>query len=67
MQNPSWSEIHHFVKFLDLQLKSCEMSVFCDEKLVGDVMTGLKGFVVTFMIRMSRVRFINKADNLIRV
>ena len=56
MQNPSWSEIHHFVTFLDLQLKSCEESVFCDEALVGDVMSGLKGFVVTFMITMSRVR-----------
>lgn len=55
------------MKFLDLQLKSCEMSVFCDEALVGDVMTGLKGFVVTFMIRMSRVRSINEANNLIKV
>lgn len=55
VQNPSWSEIHHFTKFLDLQLESCENSVFCDEKFVGDVMSGLKGFVVKFMIRMSRV------------
>ena len=55
MQNPSWSEIYHFVKFLDLQLESCENSVFCDESLVGDVMSGLKGFVVKFMITMSRV------------
>ena len=30
------------------------MSVFCDEMLVGDVMSGLKSFVVKFMIRMSR-------------
>ena len=34
---------------------SCERSVFCDQTLVGDVMSGLKGFVVTFMMRMSRV------------
>ena len=54
--NPSWSEIHHFVRFLDFQLKSCEESVFCDEEFVGDVMSGLKSFVVKFMIRMSRVR-----------
>ena len=54
--NPSWSEVHHFVRFLDLQLKSCEESVFCDETFVGDVMSGLKSFVVKFMIRMSRVR-----------
>lgn len=30
------------------------MSVFCDEMLVGDIMSGLKSFVVKFMIRMSR-------------
>ena len=54
--NPSWSEVHHFVRFLDLQLKSCEESVFCDETLVGDIVAGLKSFVVKFMIRMSRVR-----------
>ena len=55
MQEPSWSEIRHFVRFLDLQLKSCEQSVFTDHTMVGDVMAGLKGFVVKFMIRMSRV------------
>ena len=55
VQDPSWSEINHFTKFLNLQLESCEKSVFCDETLVGDVMSGLKGFVVKFMIRMSRV------------
>ena len=55
VQNPSWSEIHHFTKFLDLQLESCEKSVFCDETFIGDVMSGLKGFVVKFMMRMSRV------------
>ena len=55
VRNPSWSEIRHFVHFLDIQLKSCERSVFCDQTFVGDVMSGLKGFVVTFMMRMSRV------------
>ena len=30
------------------------MSVFCDKMLVGDIMSGLKSFVVKFMIRMSR-------------
>lgn len=56
VQDPSWSEIRHFVKFLNLQLKSCEESVFTDSTLVGDVMAGLKGFVVKFMMRMSKVR-----------
>ena len=55
VKDPSWSEIRHFVKFLDLQLQSCEESVFTDPTFVGDVMAGLKGFVVKFMIRMSRV------------
>ncbi len=58
VRNPSWAEISHFTKFLDVQLNSCENSVFCDETLVGDVMSGLKGFVVKFMIRMSQVRLI---------
>ena len=44
------------MKFLDLQLESCENSVFTDPAFVGDVMAGLKGFVVKFMIQMSRVR-----------
>lgn len=55
VRDPSWSELRHFVKFLDLQLQSCEQSVFCNEALVGDVMAGLKTFVVKFMIRMSKV------------
>ena len=55
VQDPSWSEIHHFAKFLNLQLESCEKSVFCDERFVSDIMFGLKGFVVKFMISMSRV------------
>ena len=55
LRNPSWTEIRHFVTFLDVQLQSCEASVFCDQTFIGDVMAGLKGFVVKFMIRMSRV------------
>ncbi len=55
MVNPSWSEIRHFVKFLDLQLQSCEESTFTDSQFIRDVMAGLKGFVVKFMFNMSRV------------
>ena len=54
IRDPSWCEIQHFIKFLDVQLESCEVSVFCNEMLIGDVMSGLKSFVVKFMIRMSR-------------
>ena len=56
MEDPSWSELGHFVHFLNLQFLSCEDSVFCNEALVGDVMAGLKTFVVKFMIRMSMVK-----------
>ena len=56
VRDPSWSEIYHFVTFLDIQLQSCEQSVFCNEEFVGDVMSGLKSFVVNFMMAMSKVR-----------
>ena len=55
VSDPSWSEIRHFVKFLDLQLKSCQESVYTQPEFVKDVLSGLKGFVVKFMIRMSKV------------
>jgi hypothetical protein len=54
VKDPSWAEIGHFVKFLDLQLRSCERSYFTNPEFVGDVMTGFKGFVVKLMIQMSR-------------
>lgn len=56
VSDPSWSEIRHFVRFLDLQLMSCQESVYTRPEVVEDVLAGLKGFVVKFMIRMSRVR-----------
>jgi hypothetical protein len=64
VEDPTWSEIHHFAKFLSLQLEACEESVFCQEVFVGDTMPGFKGFVVKFMISMSRVSI---ALNLISV
>ena len=55
MKDPSWGEIKHFVRFLDLQLQSCENSYFTNEDFVGDVLAGFKSFVVKFMTQMSRV------------
>lgn len=52
MPDPSWSELSHFVQFLDVQLRSSETSVFFGQ---GDVLVGLKSFVVKFMVRMSMV------------
>ena len=55
VRDPSWSELRHFVQFLDLQLCSGEASVFCKDDFIKDVMAGLKTFVVKFMVRMSKV------------
>ncbi len=52
MDDPSWLEIRHFVTFLDLQLESCEDSIYTN---AGDVLSGFKEFVVKFMIEMSTV------------
>lgn len=52
--DPSWAELRNFVWFLNLQLKDCESSVFCDAAVIGDVLTGFKTFVVDFMILMAK-------------
>lgn len=56
MKDPSWMELNHFMKFLDFQLEACENSIyFCDENLLKEAISGLKNFVIGFMIRMSKV------------
>ena len=55
VKDPSWVELNHFLRFLDIQLGPCEQSVFCNEDIVGQDLSGLKTFVVKFMIRMSKV------------
>ena len=57
VKDPSWAEIRHFVRFLDIQLQSCEKSCFTNPEFAGDVLTGFKDFVIKFMIQMSRVSF----------
>ncbi|KAF3846324.1 hypothetical protein F7725_003402 [Dissostichus mawsoni] len=53
--DPSWAELRNFAWFLNLQLKDCESSVFCDPELTGDTgLTGFKTFVVDFMILMAK-------------
>ncbi|XP_068759451.1 E3 ubiquitin-protein ligase rnf213-alpha-like isoform X4 [Montipora capricornis] len=60
--DPSWSEIRHFVSFLNSQLRDCEQSVFCNMKLMREILKGpnvlnlegFRSFVVRFMIQMSR-------------
>ncbi|XP_042360235.1 E3 ubiquitin-protein ligase rnf213-alpha [Plectropomus leopardus] len=52
--DPSWAELRNFAWFLNLQLKDCETSVFCDATFTGDTLAGFKTFVVDFMILMAK-------------
>jgi len=54
IENPSWSELKHFVNFLNVQLSACENSVFCSDMLAPDL-PGFLNFVIQFMIQMSKV------------
>ncbi|KAK7939806.1 hypothetical protein WMY93_003132 [Mugilogobius chulae] len=54
IMNPSWAELRNFAWFLNLQLKDCETSVFCDAEFIGDTLVGFKRFVVDFMILMAK-------------
>uniref|UniRef100_A0A8C3MIP0 RING-type E3 ubiquitin transferase n=1 Tax=Geospiza parvula TaxID=87175 RepID=A0A8C3MIP0_GEOPR len=52
--DPSWAELRNFTWFLNVQLRDCEASVFCNPDFVGDTLNGFKNFVVGFMILMAR-------------
>ncbi|XP_049419183.1 E3 ubiquitin-protein ligase rnf213-beta isoform X2 [Epinephelus fuscoguttatus] len=54
MQDPSWAELKNFSWFLNVQLKDCENSVFCDPDFLANQLPGFKGFIVKFMILMAR-------------
>lgn len=54
VMDPSWAELRNFAWFLNLQLRDCEASVFCDASFTGDTLLGLKNFVVDFMILMAK-------------
>ncbi|KAM4526288.1 E3 ubiquitin-protein ligase rnf213-beta [Fundulus diaphanus] len=54
MDDPSWGELKNFSWFLNVQLKDCESSVFCDPDFLADQLPGFKGFIVKFMILMAR-------------
>ncbi|KAM9745174.1 E3 ubiquitin-protein ligase rnf213-alpha-like isoform 2-T2 [Menidia menidia] len=54
IMDPSWAELRNFAWFLNLQLKDCETSVFCDASFTGDTLSGFKTFVVDFMILMAK-------------
>ncbi|XP_069729030.1 E3 ubiquitin-protein ligase RNF213 [Phaenicophaeus curvirostris] len=52
--DPSWSELRNFTCFLNIQLRDCEASDFCNPAFVQDTLQGFKNFVVAFMILMAR-------------
>ncbi|XP_052426303.1 E3 ubiquitin-protein ligase rnf213-beta [Carassius gibelio] len=54
MKDPSWAELKHFTWFLNLQLKDCENSLFCDPSFLAGNFSGFKDFIVKFMIHMAR-------------
>uniref|UniRef100_A0AAZ3SJB9 RING-type E3 ubiquitin transferase n=1 Tax=Oncorhynchus tshawytscha TaxID=74940 RepID=A0AAZ3SJB9_ONCTS len=54
IMDPSWAELRNFAWFLNLQLRDCETSVFCDASFTGDTLQGFKNFVVDFMILMAK-------------
>uniref|UniRef100_A0A3Q2E155 RING-type E3 ubiquitin transferase n=1 Tax=Cyprinodon variegatus TaxID=28743 RepID=A0A3Q2E155_CYPVA len=54
VMDPSWAELRNFTWFLNLQLRDCETSVFCDATFTGDTLRGFKTFVVDFMILMAK-------------
>ncbi|XP_069374050.1 E3 ubiquitin-protein ligase rnf213-beta isoform X2 [Paralichthys olivaceus] len=54
MKDPSWAELKNFSWFLNVQLKDCENSIFCDPDFLADQLPGFKGFIVKFMILMAR-------------
>ncbi|CAC5415233.1 RNF213 [Mytilus coruscus] len=54
IKDPSWSELYHFVSFLDKQLEHFEGSVFCSSAAMGVNFAGFPKFVLRFLILMSR-------------
>uniref|UniRef100_A0A3B1J697 RING-type E3 ubiquitin transferase n=1 Tax=Astyanax mexicanus TaxID=7994 RepID=A0A3B1J697_ASTMX len=54
LKDPSWAELKHFTWFLNLQLKDCEISGFCDPNFFAQSLRGFKSFIVKFMIHMAR-------------
>ncbi|CAG2252466.1 RNF213 [Mytilus edulis] len=51
--DPSWSELYHFVSFLNKQLQDFEVSAFCGLAAMEDL-PGFSKFVLRFLIQMSR-------------
>lgn len=59
IKDPSWSELRHFVWFLNTQLVDFENSAFVSLAAAEDL-PGFSQFVLRFLIQMSRVRNFSK-------
>ncbi|KAK3096790.1 hypothetical protein FSP39_003301 [Pinctada imbricata] len=53
IRDPSWSELKHFVRFLNSQLSNFETSAYCSLAAAEDL-PGFAQFVLRFLIQMSR-------------
>ncbi|XP_067936897.1 E3 ubiquitin-protein ligase rnf213-alpha-like [Watersipora subatra] len=53
LQDPTWSELRHYVFFLSHQLFKVEESPFCGHDFSADL-PGFRKFVVEFMFRMAK-------------
>ncbi|XP_046558704.1 E3 ubiquitin-protein ligase RNF213-like [Haliotis rubra] len=53
VRDPSWSELHNFVWFLNTQLVDFENSIFCSDLILEDL-PGFPVLVLHFLIQMSR-------------
>ena len=66
LQDPSYGELQNFINFLNIQLESCENSIFCNLANQEDwANLRFKNFVVKFMIHMAKdfsTRFIEISD-----
>ena len=54
LNNPSWSELNNFIRYLGQQLLSCEQNIYCQQSLSVDEWKGFRTFLINIIIPMSR-------------
>ena len=52
--NPSWSEVKHFISFFNKQLIACEENIYCQSFKINKHWSGFKKFLVDCMVLMSK-------------
>ncbi|XP_052809415.1 E3 ubiquitin-protein ligase RNF213-like, partial [Mya arenaria] len=63
IKEPLWSELHHFVQFLNTQLEMFERNAFVSCAAESDL-PGFRSFVLRFLLQMSR-DFSNRTLNIV--